>query len=231
MIEIIDDHSRLVPLARLYPRASLRAHLDFLSSAFIACGLPLARYVDDPSFFCTHGPDAFPQLGTARRFYEVSLRSAPTPQAKGKIERLHDDWPKRLPAVFAAEASTTLDPANALLDQRRGPRNEQEKHREIGSPSRAAWKLALREKRSALRPAPACPWGPCIWSQRSNARVDPDGRIALGNSRLRIERPPGSKAVRGLHPNGDFSVLAAPPHKAAKPVLLIHSPAPAPALF
>lgn len=231
LIEIIDDHSRVVPLARLYPRESLLAHLDFLSSAFAASGLPLALYVDYHSFFFTHTPDAFTQLGAALRFYEVSLRYTPTPQAKGKIERLHDFWQKRLPSVFAAEAITTLGPANALIDEMRVHRNEQEKHREIGSTPHAAWKLALREKRSALRPAPSCPWWPYVWSQRSNARVDPDGRIALGTARLRIDRPPGSKVIRCLHPNGDLSVLGAPPTKHSMPVLLIHSPAPAPVLL
>jgi hypothetical protein len=231
LLEIIDDHSRVVPLARLYPRESLLAHFDFLASTFAACGLPLALYVDYHSFFFTHEPGAFTQLGAALRFYEVSLRYAPTPQAKGKIERLHDFWQKRLPAVFAAEAITTLAPANALIDQLRRHRNEQEKHREIGSTPLAAWQLALREKRSALRPTPSCPWWPYIWSQRSNARVDPDGRIAIGATRLRIDKPPGSRLVRCLHPNGDLSVLAAPPTKDSKPVLLIHSPAPAPVLL
>ena len=220
-----------MPLARLYPRESLLAHLDFLSSAFAASGLPLALYVDYHSFFFTHQPDAFTQLGAALRFYEVSLRYAPTPQAKGKIERLHDFWQKRLPAVFAAEGIATLAPANALLDAWRIHRNAEEKHREIGSTPQAAWKLALREKRSALRPAPACPWWPYVWSQRANTRVDPDGRIALGAVRLRISKPPGAKVVRCLHPNGDHSVLAAPPHKDTKPVLLLHSPAPSSVLL
>src|SRR5438105_6736419 len=133
LLEIIDDHSRVVPLARLYPRESLLAHLDLLSSAFAACGLPLALYVDYHSFFFTHAPDAFTQLGAALRFYEVSLRYAPTPQAKGKIERLHDYWQKRLPSVFAAEEITTLAPANALIEELRKHRNEHETHREIGS--------------------------------------------------------------------------------------------------
>jgi hypothetical protein len=82
----------------------------------------------------------------------------------------------------------------------------QEKHREIGSTPQAVWKLALREKRSALRPAPSCPWWPYIWSQRSNIRVDPDGRIAIGATRLRIDKPPGSRLVRCLHPNGDLTL-------------------------
>lgn len=231
LIEIIDDHSRVVPLARLYPRESLLAHLDFLSITFAACGLPLALYVDYHSFFFTQQPDAFTQLGAALRFYEVSLRYAPTPQAKGKIERLHDFWQKRLPSVFAAEHITTLAPANTLIDALRIHRNEHEKHREIGSSPQAAWKLALREKRSALRPAPHCPWWPYIWSQRSSARVDPDGRIAIGSARLLINKPPGSKVVRCLHPNGDHSILAAPPTKDSMPILLLHSPAPAPVLL
>ena len=228
LLNIIDDHSRVVPLARLYPRESLLAHLDFLSHAFLSCGLPLALYVDYHSFFFTHVPDAFTQLGAALRFYEVSLRYAPTPQAKGKIERLHDFWQKRLPAVFAAESISTPGPANALLDQLRLHRNAHERHREIGSTPQAAWNLALREKRSVLRRAPSCPWWPYVWSQRSDARVDPEGRITLGGQRLRIEKPPGSKVVRCLHFNGDHSVIAAHPHKLAKPVLLLHCPAPAP---
>ena len=156
---------------------------------------------------------------------------ADAPQAKGKIERLHDYSQKRLPSLFAAEAITTLAPANALIHELREHRNKHEKHREIASTPHAAWKLALREKRSVLRPPPACPWWPYVWSQRSKARVDPDGRIAFGGSRLRIDKPPGSIVVRCLHPNGDHSVLAAPPNKLSMPLLLLHSPAPAPVLL
>ena len=228
LLQIIDDHSRVLPMARLYARETLLSHLDLLSSAFLSCGLPLALYVDYHSFFFTHVPEALTQLGAALRFYEVSLRYAPTPQAKGKIERAHDFWQKRLPALFAAEEVFTLPEANALLEKLRLHHNTQETHREIGSTPKAAWNLALREKRSALRPVPRCPWWPYIWSQRSPARVDPDGRIAIGTQRLRIDKPPGSKVIRCLHPNGDHSILAAPPTKEKLPVLLIHCPAPKP---
>ena len=228
LLQIIDDHSRVLPLARFYPRETLLAHLDFLSSAFLAGGLPLALYVDYHSFFFTHQSEAFTQLGAALRFYEVSLRYAPTPQAKGKIERAHDFWQKRLPALFVAEQVFTLPAANALLEQLRLHHNAQEKHREIGSTPKAAWDLALREKRSALRPTPRCPWWPYVRSQRSFARIDPDGRIAIASQRLRIDRPPGSKVIRCLHPNGDHSILAAAPAHGLQPILLLHSPAPKP---
>ena len=83
LIEIIDDHSRLLPLARIYPRETLLAHLDFLSSAFIACGLPLALYVDYHSFFFTSVPEAFTQLGAALR-YRDSLPGVPADQASAE---------------------------------------------------------------------------------------------------------------------------------------------------
>lgn len=231
LLGLIDDHSRLLPLARLYPRESLLAHLDFLSSAFLKVGLPLALYVDYHSFFFAQAPDAFTQLGSALRFYEISLRYAPTPQAKGKIERLHDFWQKRLPALFAAEQITALPAANALLDALREHHNNHEKHREIASTPQAAWNLAHKEKRSVLRLPPHCPWWPYVWSQRTPARVDPDGRIAIVGQRLRLDRPPGSKVIRCLHPNGDHSILAAAPTKGVLPVLLLHCPAPNPVLL
>ena len=74
------------PAPASIPSETLLAHFDFLSRAFQAHGLPLALYVDYHSFFFTHIPDAFTQLGAALHFYGVALRYAPTPQAKGKIE-------------------------------------------------------------------------------------------------------------------------------------------------
>ena len=61
---------------------TLLAHFDFLSRVLLAHGLPLALYVDYHSFFFTHTPDSFTQLGEALHFYGIALRYAPTPQAK-----------------------------------------------------------------------------------------------------------------------------------------------------
>jgi len=86
MLELIDDHSRLLPLARLYPRETLRAHLDFLSRAFLACGLPLALYVDCHSFFfttptrCLHPARRRPALPRSL----PALRSHPAGQGQNR---------------------------------------------------------------------------------------------------------------------------------------------------
>jgi hypothetical protein len=225
MLELIDDHSRVIPGVRLYPRETLLAHLAFLSITFQAVGLPLCLYVDYHSFFFTVTPDALTQLGAALRFYEVSLDYAPTPQAKGKIERAHQFWQKRLPALFAAEQITRLELANPLLEQLRRHHNRHEHHREIGMNPQAAWNLAKKEGRYVLRPAPRCPWWPYVFSVRTVVRVGSDGRVAVGTQRLRIAGSPGSKVVRCQHPNGDCSVLRESPAHGKRPAVLLHCPA------
>ena len=222
LLGLIDDHSRLISGARIYERENLPAHLDFLPAAFRQHGLPLALYVDYHSFFFTSQPEALTQLGSALRFYEVSLRYAPTPQAKGKIERSHDFWQKRLPPLFCAEQITTLPEANDLLEKLRHHHNAKEIHRELRSTPQAAWDIALKENRSVLRAAPNCPWWPYVWSLRSQTKVGPDQRIAVGSQRFHIERPCGTSVTRCLHPNGDSSVLLLPPAHGKLPTLLLN---------
>jgi hypothetical protein len=224
MLELIDDHSRVLPGVQLYPRETLLAHMDFLSGTFQAVGLSLCLYVDYHSFFFTATPDALTQLGAALHFYEVSLDFAPTPQAKGKIERAHQFWQKRLPSLFAAEQITRLDQANALIEKLRQHHNRHEDHREIGMKPQAAWNLAQKQGRSVLRPAPRCPWWPYVFSVRTLVSVGSDGRVAVGLQRLRIARPPGSKVVRCQHANGDFSVLKEAPAPGKRPEVLLHCP-------
>lgn len=222
LLELIDDHSRVIPAARLYARENLLSHLDLLSGAFAAYGLPMALYVDYHSFFFTSTPEAFTQLGASLRFYDITLRYAPTPQAKGKIERAHGYWQRRLPSLFAAENISTLEPANTLLNDLRLHRNAHEKHRELASTPNAAWQRALQENRSLLRPAPRCPWWPYVWSQRTSVQVGDDGRVPVGSQRLTLDRPPRSKLIRCSHPNGDLSFLAHPPNHSSHPILLAH---------
>ena len=111
-------------------------------------------------------------------------------QAKGKIERRHDYWQKRLPALLAADQILELCGANHLLDQLVLHANEHEIHRELGTTPQAARDLALTEKRSVLRPAPACPWWPFIWSQRTRVRGGDDGKVPVRDQRHSLDAPP-----------------------------------------
>ena len=59
-----------------------------------------------------------------------------------------------------------------------------------------------------------------MWSVRPLIKIGTDGRVPIGTQRLRLERPPGTKVVLGLHPTGHHSVLAAAPDPQQKPLLL-----------
>ena len=221
LLDMLDDCSRLITGAQLYEAENLLAYLDFLPRAFQQHGLPLALYVDYHSIFFTHTPDALTQLGAALHFYGISLLFAPTPQAKGKVERLHQLWQGRLPPLLAADDIVSVPAANALIDQLRIHRNESEKHRELGCTPQHAWKQAQRQQRSALRPFRRDPWWPYVWSLRTSVRVAEDGTVALGIQRLRVNAPRGTRLVRCQHPDGSYTVLKSHPDPAARPAVLL----------
>ena len=223
MLNMLDDCSRLFTASRIYEREILLSYFDLLPQAFLAFGLPLALYVDYHTLFFTSVPDALTQLGWALRFYGVTLRYAPTPQAKGKVEREHQYWQKRLPAYFASEQIQCLAKANAEIDKLRAHHNRHEKHRELGMTAQSAWDLALQEKRTALRKAPDCPWWPYVWSQRTLIKVGSDNRVPIGSERLRVEASPGTKVIHCAHPSSHFSILLKDPHPEATPRLLFTS--------
>jgi len=220
MLNMLDDCSRLFTGSKLYERELLLAYFDFLPAAFLAHGRPLQLYVDYHSFFFTQDPDALTQLGWALKFYDISLRYAPTPQAKGKIEREHQFWQGRLPAYFASEKIDQIHVANPHIDALRAHRNAHEIHRELRQTPLRAWNQARKENRSVVRPVPPCPWWDYVWSVRTPIKIGTDGRVPIGTQRLRLEKPPGSKVVLCLHPSGHRSVLAAPPQAGEKPLLL-----------
>lgn len=222
LIDIIDDCSRLATGARLYEREVLLSYYDILPRAFLEHGLPLALYVDYHSFFHTHTPEALTELGRALKFYGVSLQYAPTPQAKGKVERIHYYWQNRLPPLFGAENITEIAPANVLLEALRAHRNSDEVHRELSMTPRQAWQRAQRAKRTALRACKRDPWWHYIWSLRTSVRVADDGTVPVIGQRMHVSAAPGSRLVHCLHVNGSISILAKRPDKTTRPKVLLH---------
>jgi hypothetical protein len=224
LFDLLDDATRYNTGSRLYPAETLLAHLDFLPRAFQTHGLPLVLYVDYHSFFYTHNPDALTQLGAALHFYGVALRYAPTPQAKGKIERRHDYWQRRLPPLLAADRILELEGANRLLEQLLPHVNQHEVHRELGLTPEAARQQARTQRRSVLRPVPVCPWWPFVWSQHHRLRVGDDGKVPVGSQRMSLDAPPRSLVLRCSRPDGDIYYLRHPPNPNTKPIVLLHCP-------
>jgi len=221
MIELVDDCSRVITAVNLYPRECLLAYLDILPQAFERYGFPLALYVDYHSIFFTQVPDHLTYLAQALHFYDVSLRYAPTPQAKGKVERQHQFWQSRLPSYCLAESIRSIEVANEHLELLCQHHNRHEIHRELQMAPQEAWDRALGEGRCALRPFHRDRWWPYLWSVRTAVKVAIDGTVPAGTQRLKISATPGTRLIRCEHPDGSFTFLAKPPGQGAKPIVLL----------
>ena len=220
MLNLIDDCSRVLTGSKIYQREVLPAYYDLLSEAFTTYGLPLVLYVDYHSMFFSTTPEALTALGKTLHFYGVTFRYAPTPEAKGKVERHHQFWQNRLPAYFAAEKIKTLESANHHICQLRIHHNQSENHRELKMTPQTAWDRALQQKRSVLRPKPTCPWWPFVWSVRSSVRVNAQGQVPLGTQFVHLENHPGTRVVLCHHTCGHHSILARHPTPDTRPVIL-----------
>ncbi len=221
LLDMVDDCSRVIVGARLYPRECLLAYLHFLPMAFREFGLPLALYVDYHSFFFTHVPDNLTYLAAALHRYGISLKYAPTPQAKGKIERQHQFWQNRLPSYFAAEDIHQIASGNEQVDLLRLHHNEKEVHREIGMPPAEAWTRAKREKRFVLQPFREDPWWRYVWSVRCRVRIGTDGCVPVGHHRLPFPARVSGSIVRCQHPDGSYTFLANEPNAGGPPIVLM----------
>lgn len=222
LLDMLDDCSRLQVGCRLYPRECVAAYLDFFRHAFETYGLPLEIHVDRAGFFVSDS--GLPtQLARRLQFYDVSFLTAHSPEAKGKIERVHLVWQNRLPAYFAGEGigpETDFETLNVHVDRLRERRNGHEIHREIGMTPQAAWERALAEGRNKLRPVPRDGWWELVWSEWTRVVVGPRGRVALGDRFLPTRCANGTRVWLCRHPCGAVTLVQNKPEHGLHPVIL-----------
>ena len=194
---------------RLYRSECVNAYIDLFYRAFTRYGLPLEIYVDRASFF--KGEDGnLTQLGKRLKLYGVSFVFANTPEAKGKIERIHQVWQDRLPAYAAREgitSSMSLEDINKHLDCLVDYRNAYEEHRELHMPALKAWENAVAEGRCKLRPTPRDRWWELVWSEWSRATIGPRGRLLVDGVLCPTECANGTRVWVCRHVDGTFSLV------------------------
>jgi hypothetical protein len=134
------------------------SHFGVVRPCFVTHGAPATFYTDGLSLF--GHTSAADRLDTASQFQRalsalgVNHRVAPSPQAKGKIERLFGTFQKRLVTLFAYEKARDYDRANELLQNEIDYYNQNHRHATTGSTPNQAWEKALAEGRSKLKTAP-----------------------------------------------------------------------------
>jgi hypothetical protein len=154
----VDDHSRRYLAGTFVPTDTTWHHFEHFRGAFLREGRPLALYTDGLALFghqsSADGRDPRSEFQRALTALGISHLVAPSPQAKGKIERRFGTLQKRLVALLAYERITAYGPAQTLLDQELARQNRTV-CRTTGLAPDDAWAKALAEQRNALRAAPA----------------------------------------------------------------------------
>lgn len=118
MIVFIDDATSRVLYARLVLAETTEAYFDGVAAHLAAHGRPLAYYSDKHSIFRVNNEAADPgptQFERALTTLDIELICAHSPQAKGRVERVHQTFQDRFTKALRVAGVATIGDANALL--------------------------------------------------------------------------------------------------------------------
>ena len=228
LIDMVDDCSRMQVGCRLYQRETVASYLDLFYRSFTRYGLPLEIYVDKAGFF-RNDDGSLTQLGRRLKFVDVSFVFANTPEAKGKIERVHQVWQDRLPAYAAHEgitAQTPLEDVNDHLECLVDHRNGFEIHRELHDTPQNVWDKAVKEGRCKIRQPPRDGWFELLWAEWKCMRIGPRGRLLVDGVLCPTECANGTKVWVCRHVDGTVSLVLNKPIAGTVPqVVFTNNPA------
>jgi hypothetical protein len=210
----VDDHSRKLLGAVFVPTDTTWHHFEHFRRLFLQHYLPLAVYTDGLSLFghdsmsddrdpCSEFQRAFSALG-------VSHLVAPSPQAKGKIERRFGTLQKRLVALLAYEQAVDYSAAQLVLDRQVAHQNATV-CRTTGYSPNDAWDKALAEKRTAIRPCPPAALLDLHLALHLRRRVNADHQIDFLGRSWPIAYTKRSTVSLIHHPQRQFWVVCQAP--------------------
>jgi len=140
----------------------------------------------------------------------VTHLAAPSPQAKGKIERRFGTMQKPLVAILAYEKVSHYAAAQIVL-HREGERQNASVCRTTGLSPNAAWEKALAEKRTATRPCPPSTLLDLHLALHLKRRVNADNQIDLLGRSWHIAPTRRASITLIHHPLRQFWAVIQPP--------------------
>jgi len=206
----LDDHSGFNIAGRFVARDTTWEHFCHFRGAFEAFGRPEAIYTDALSLFgpssSSDNRDPRSEFQRALRRLDVAHLVAPTPQAKGKIERRFGTFQKRMLALLAHAKVRGFDHANKVL-QMEIQRQNSKPHPSTGKPPAEIFELTSQLGTHALRPCPPSTLLDLHFSLRCSRRVNNDHTIEFDGQIFQIA-PTLKRVVTVLfHPGTQLWVL------------------------
>lgn len=230
LIEGVDDATGAA-YGRFYPEETSAAVMDLLLGYIRRHGMPRSLYVDKDSIYVVNnreptareiltGTEPLTQVGRALRELQVELIAADSPQAKGRVERVHGTHQDRLTKLLRLEGICTLEAANAYLEEHywrdynqrfaRLPAKAADLHRKAGRGLVLEEILCHKEARTVGRD-----W--CVvYGKRVFQLAPKHQNLALaGREILVLEKLDGTLLLR--HQGRDLDHWRRPPRSAAGP--------------
>ena len=218
----IDDHSGRNVAGSFVSAETTWNHFQHFRRAFEVYGLPEAIYTDALSLFgsssSTDNGDPKSQFQRALRGLGVAHLVAPTPQAKGKIERRFGTFQKRMVTLLAHAKVETYEQANEIL-QMEIIRQNRTKQRNTGKIPLETWEQAILERNGRLRPTPVSSLLDLHFSMRGTRRVNNDQTIDFEGRNYEIAATSRKSVTIVHHPDLKFWVVDHTPKDLWPPIL------------
>ena len=192
MIAVIDDATKRLLYAQLWPAETTEAVLTALRAVCAQPGLPAALYTDRAAWaFYTRragervDPERRTQVG--RALHQLGIEHIPSysPQARGRVERLNRTLQERVVKELALYGITTLEAANAYLREHFVPAYNAEFTRPAADPTSAFVPVGDVDLDQIL----------CHAEERT---VGQDNVVVLDTLALQVAKQPGRRTCAGL---------------------------------
>ena len=218
----VDDHSGLNLMGRFVTSDTTWNHFCHFRSLFETRGLPEIIYTDGLSVF---GPSSSNDHSDPKSEFQRALRGlgvahlvAPTPQAKGKIERRFGTFQRRLVTLLAYAKAANWEQADEILQMEINRQNIT-RQRSTNQIPLEAWDQDLLKNTSRIRPTPASSLLDLHFSLRGKRRVNNDQTIDFEGQNYEIATTARKSVSIIHHPNHKFWVVEHPPKDVWPPIL------------
>ena len=218
----VDDHSGLNVAGRFVTSDTTWNHFLHFREAFETRGIPEIVYTDGLSLF---GPsssndraDPKSQFQRAFRALGIAHLVAPTPQAKGKIERRFGTFQKRLVTLMAHARVKSWQQADGILQMEIRRQNNRVNRSTAKVPLRV-WEDAMLADSQSMRACPPSALLDLHLSLRTSRRVNNDHTIDFEGRNYEISNTKRKTVTIVHHPNTKFWVVEHPPKDVWPPVL------------
>jgi transposase len=193
LIAVVDDATKRLLYAQLWPSESLKAVMTALYEVFKAYGLPMVLYTDragwaayTPKAGGPIDPTKPTQLGRALDRLGVEHICAYSPQARGRSERANRTIQGRLVNELRVAGIRTIEEANRYLREKFQPLYD------------AAFSRDPADSHSAFVPLGRCDLHQylCVEAERT---VSEDNTVVLDKLVMQLDKQRGRRTCRGLH--------------------------------